>query len=163
MLRLVKLNLLLSFSVRAMSQNTAEGQKNVLGGALQLCGLDPLTGYFRDGYCVTGSSDVGRHVVAAAVTQEFLSFTKSRGNDLQTPHGSSFPGLKPGDRWCLCALRWREAFEAGVAPPVDLAATSAAALRFVTLTQLAAHALTPEQAQQAVARLNDTSASVPAQ
>jgi uncharacterized protein (DUF2237 family) len=108
--------------------------KNVLGGELKLCGLSPKTGFYRDGYCRTGKHDTGRHVVAAMVTEEFLAFTKSRGNDLSTPRSDyDFPGLKPGDRWCLCALRWREAEEAGVAPPVDLAATHEKALEFIPL------------------------------
>jgi hypothetical protein len=125
------------------------GEVNVLGEQLQVCGTDPMTGFHRDGFCVTGPTDHGRHVVAARVTQEFLTFTKSRGNDLQTPHLPYFVGLKPGNAWCLCALRWKEAFEGGAAPPVDLAATSEAALRYVSLEQLAQHALTPEQAEKA--------------
>lgn len=125
------------------------GELNVLGEQLQVCGLDPLTGFYRDGFCVTGPDDHGRHVVAARVTQEFLTFTASRGNDLQSPRLPWFVGLKPGNSWCLCALRWKEAYEAGAAPPVDLAATSDAALRYVPLEALAKHALTPEQAQRA--------------
>ena len=95
-----------------------------------------MTGYYRDGYCRTDASDRGVHVVAAVVTDEFLDFTKSKGNDLSTPRGSSFPGLRAGDRWCLCALRWKEAFEAGKAPLVDLNATHESALKYVTLEQL---------------------------
>ncbi|MCE2927982.1 MAG: DUF2237 domain-containing protein [Rickettsiales bacterium] len=111
--------------------------KNVLGGELALCGLSPKTGFYRDGYCRTGAHDTGRHVVAAMVTEEFLAFTKSRGNDLSTPRPEyDFPGLKPGDRWCLCALRWKEAEEAGAAPPVDLAATHEKALEFIPLETL---------------------------
>jgi uncharacterized protein (DUF2237 family) len=109
---------------------------NVLGRALSLCGTSPMTGYYRDGYCRTDASDRGVHVVAAVVTDEFLDFTKSKGNDLSTPRGSSFPGLRAGDRWCLCALRWKEAFEAGKAPLVDLNATHESALKYVTLEQL---------------------------
>lgn len=111
----------------------AKQAKNVLGGPLSQYGLDPVTGYFRDGYCRTDQSDQGRHVVAAIVTSEFLKFTKSRGNDSMTPYPPQFPGLKPGDRWCLCALRWKEAYDAGVAPPVVLEATNEAALRYVTI------------------------------
>ena len=110
---------------------------NVLGTELLACSFDPLTGYFRDGCCNTQADDLGSHVICAKVTQEFLEFSKQRGNDLSTsmPH-YRFPGLKPGDRWCLCALRWKEAFEAGVAPQVFLEATHKRALDFVTLAWL---------------------------
>jgi uncharacterized protein len=111
--------------------------KNILGTTLELCSLKPMTGYYRDGYCNTGPSDNGTHVVAALITQEFLDFTKSRGNDLQTPIPDyDFPGLKPGDGWCLCALRWLEAERAGVAPPINLKATHANALEFIELETL---------------------------
>lgn len=116
--------------------------KNVLGGKLETCCTSPMTGFYRTGTCETGPLDVGTHVICAQLTAAFLSFTKSRGNDLVTPapeHG--FPGLQPGDRWCLCATRWREALEAGVAPPVILAATHEAALRYVSLQDLKKHAL----------------------
>lgn len=126
---------------------------NVLGEPLQVCGTDPMTGFYRDGYCVTGPDDHGRHVVAATVTREFLEFTASRGNDLMSPRLPYFMGLKPGNSWCLCALRWKEAFDAGRAPPVNLQATSDAALRYVTLEQLSQHALTPEQAEKAKQRI----------
>ncbi|MBU6362493.1 MAG: DUF2237 family protein [Chloroflexi bacterium] len=112
-------------------------EKNVLGAELALHCLSPKTGFYRDGYCRTGEADTGRHVVAAIVTQEFLEFTKSRGNDLQTPRPMvDFPGLKAGDRWCLCALRWREAHEAGVAPPIVLEATHEKALKYIPLETL---------------------------
>lgn len=115
---------------------------NVLGTALQACSFDPLTGYFRDGCCSTDENDLGSHVVCARVTDAFLRFSLARGNDLVTPrHEHRFAGLKPGDRWCLCALRWKEALDAGVAPPVHLEATHARVLDFVTLDQLQAHAL----------------------
>ncbi|NJL11652.1 MAG: DUF2237 domain-containing protein [Microscillaceae bacterium] len=115
---------------------------NVLGTALQTCSLDPLTGFYRDGCCHTGAEDRGTHVVCAKVSAEFLAFTRSRGNDLSTPIPHfRFPGLKPGDCWCLCALRWREAYEAGCAPPVMLAATHALALQYIPLEALMAHAL----------------------
>lgn len=120
----------------------ADTPLNVLGEALEICSTAPMTGFHRTGECLTGPDDIGSHVICARMTREFLEFTASRGNDLSTPaprHG--FPGLKPGDRWCLCALRWREALEAGVAPPVILAATHEAALRFVTLDVLRRHAL----------------------
>ena len=115
---------------------------NVLGTALLACSFDPLTGYFRDGCCHTDEQDHGTHVICARVTSEFLAYSLRRGNDLMTPRPEyRFAGLKPGDRWCLCALRWREALEAGVAPPVHLEATHARALDSVTLAQLKAHAL----------------------
>lgn len=111
--------------------------KNVLGTRLEQCSIDPLTGFYRDGYCRTGKADTGRHVVAAIITQEFLDFTKSQGNDLQTPNPAhNFPGLKVGDSWCLCALRWKEAEEAGVAPLLNLEATHEKALKFIPLEVL---------------------------
>lgn len=114
---------------------------NVLDTPLVKCCEDPPTGFYRDGRCVTGPSDTGTHVVCSVVTQEFLDFTGSRGNDLVTPRPESkFPGLKPGSKWCLCALRWREALEAGVAPPVILSATSDAALKYTTREALQGHA-----------------------
>ncbi len=115
--------------------------QNVLGTPLEVCGTAPMTGFYRDGCCETGPQDRGRHVVCAEVTAEFLEFTRRRGNDLSTPRPEyNFPGLRPGDRWCLCASRWQEALEAGVAPPVILAATHAAALQIVRLEDLQAHA-----------------------
>lgn len=108
--------------------------KNVLGTPLQQCSTKPLTGFYRDGYCRTGERDTGTHVIAATVTQEFLDFTQLRGNDLITPHPEyNFPGLKPGDCWCLCALRWKEAYTAGVATPVNLEATHEKALEYIPL------------------------------
>ena len=115
-------------------------EKNVLGTDLVPCSYDPLTGYFRDGCCNTDASDSGSHLVCVRVTKEFLLFAHARGNDLITPqHQYRFTGLKPGDRWCLCANRWREALEAGVAPPVILEATHANALEFVPMAQLEKH------------------------
>ena len=114
--------------------------KNVLGEELALCCESPMTGFFRTGCCETGPGDFGVHVVCAQMTREFLKFSKSRGNDLSTP-GEEFPGLKPGDRWCLCAARWKEAFDAGAAPPVVLAATHMSALEFASLDELQAHAV----------------------
>ena len=117
---------------------------NVLGTPLQACSYAPLTGYYRDGCCNTDAHDRGSHVICARVTRAFLDFSLARGNDLITPRPElRFAGLKPGDRWCLCALRWREAFEAGVAPPVVLASTHARALAFVTLAQLQSCSYTP--------------------
>ncbi len=112
-------------------------QKNVLGTALQTCSLDPLTGYTREGSCKVVDGDLGVHGVCVVVTEEFLEFSKSIGNDLSTPMPMyDFPGLKPGDRWCLCAPRWKEALEHDMAPPVDLMATHEAALEYATLEQL---------------------------
>ena len=110
---------------------------NVLGTPLIGCCTDPMTGFYRDGVCNTGPMDSGRHVVCAVMTEEFLTFTKSRGNDLSTPRPEyQFPGLKAGDGWCLCALRWKEAWEAGVAPPVKLEATHEKALEYVDFSAL---------------------------
>jgi uncharacterized protein len=114
--------------------------KNVLGTALVPCSYDPLTGYFRDGCCNTDESDLGSHLVCVRVTREFLAFSAARGNDLSTPRPQyRFAGLQPGDRWCLCANRWREALEAGAAPPVVLESTHIKALEFVTEAQLEKH------------------------
>jgi uncharacterized protein (DUF2237 family) len=114
--------------------------RNVLGGALADCSHDPLTGYFRNGCCETGPMDLGSHTVCAVLTADFLQFSYTRGNDLITPRPDfAFPGLRPGNRWCLCVNRWREAFEAGCAPPVVLEATHEAALRSVTIEMLTAH------------------------
>ncbi len=116
--------------------------RNVLGGVLRACSTDPETGFYRNGRCQTGPRDVGRHVVCAEMTEAFLTFSKRRGNDLVTPRPEmDFPGLEPGDRWCLCAARWQEAVAADVAPPVVLAATNEAALKVVDLEVLKAHAL----------------------
>lgn len=116
--------------------------KNVLGGELQTCSTEPMTGFYRDGCCNTGGQDHGLHVVCARMTREFLEFSRDRGNDLITPNPLyAFPGLKPGDRWCLCAARWKEAFDAGMAPDVVLASTHVSALEFASLEELQAHAL----------------------
>ena len=116
--------------------------RNVLGGELGLCCTAPMTGFYRDGYCRTGRDDVGLHTVCAEMTDDFLAFTRSRGNDLSTPQPAfGFPGLKAGDRWCLCVQRWKEALEEGKAPPVVLESTHFSALEFVNLEQLQAHAL----------------------
>jgi len=115
--------------------------KNVLGSELRPCGTDPMTGFYRDGCCHTGASDSGVHVVCAVMTADFLRFSKARGNDLSTPNAAyQFPGLKPGDRWCLCAGRWKEAYDAGQAPPVILEATHISALEFANLEELTHHA-----------------------
>ncbi|MFN3705171.1 MAG: DUF2237 family protein [Thermoflexales bacterium] len=128
-----------------LPSDTQPRARNVLGGELKPCSLQPLTGWYRDGCCNTGSGDYGLHLVCARVTQQFLEFSKQRGNDLITPRPEyGFPGLKDGDRWCLCVSRWLEALEAGCAPPVDLEATHIATLEFVDLKVLKQHALQPE-------------------
>lgn len=115
-------------------------QTNVLGTALQPCSFDPLTGWLRDGCCSSGSGDIGRHHVCAVVTAEFLAFSARAGNDLSTPRPDyGFPGLKPGDRWCLCSARWEEARAAGVAPSVVLESTHALAIEATHLGYLQAH------------------------
>jgi uncharacterized protein (DUF2237 family) len=115
--------------------------QNVLGGPLEACCHEPLTGFYRDGFCRTGASDRGVHVVCAEMTEEFLAFSVERGNDLVTPQPQfGFPGLVPGDRWCVCADRWAEALAAGVAPPVVLSACHASALEFASRAELEAHA-----------------------
>ncbi len=114
---------------------------NVLGGVLEPCSTRPVTGFYRDGCCNTGAEDLGLHTVCVVLTAEFLQFSKSRGNDLSTPMPQyGFPGLNPGDRWCLCASRWKEAFEAGVPPQVVLEATHAVTLHVVPLADLKRHA-----------------------
>lgn len=114
---------------------------NVLGLPLQSCCNQPLTGFYRDGYCRTGADDRGLHTVCAVVTESFLEFSKARGNDLSTPRPEfEFPGLQAGDRWCLCVERWHEAFEAGCAPAVILNACHISALEFVDLAHLESHA-----------------------
>jgi uncharacterized protein len=113
---------------------------NVLGTPLACCCTEPMTGYYRDGFCRTGPGDTGLHTVCAVMTADFLEFSKSRGNDLMTPAPEfQFPGLRPGDRWCLCFSRWAEALEAGIAPPVVLEATHSSVLEFVDLEDLEAH------------------------
>ena len=115
--------------------------KNVLGGPLESCCTLPMTGFYRDGFCHTGPEDAGQHTVCVKMTREFLAFSKKTGNDLSTPHPEfGFPGLKPGDYWCLCVARWEEAFLAGMAPQVVLAATHERALEVVTLEELKAFA-----------------------
>jgi uncharacterized protein (DUF2237 family) len=117
---------------------------NVLGGVLEPCSTRPVTGFYRDGCCNTGAEDIGLHTVCVVLTAEFLLFSKSRGNDLSTPMPQyGFPGLQPGDRWCLCASRWKEAFDADVAPQVVLEATHAVTLHVVPLADLKRHACRP--------------------
>jgi uncharacterized protein (DUF2237 family) len=120
-----------------MFQDEREPQKNVFGEPLAVCSESPRTGFFRDGCCNTGPQDVGSHTVCAVMTAEFLEFSKKAGNDLSTPaHEYGFPGLKAGDRWCLCAARWQQAFEAGRAPKVVLSATHERALEIAALPDL---------------------------
>ena len=116
--------------------------RNVLGGELQGCSTDPMTGFYRDGCCRTGSEDQGLHIICVEMTAEFLEFGKSRGNDLISPVPEfNFPGLNPGDRWCLCVTRWTEALEEGVAPPIVLEASQVSVLEFADLDDLKAHAV----------------------
>jgi uncharacterized protein (DUF2237 family) len=127
-----------------MSDPIKRPAKNVLGGELLACCYAPRTGFYRDGYCRTDEYDAGRHVVCVEVTQAFLEFSRSRGNDLSTPKPEwNFPGLVPGDRWCLCALRWKEALEADMAPRVILEACHEMALKYVALEDLQEHAVCP--------------------
>ena len=122
--------------------------KNVLGTKLKSCCYDPMTGFFRDGFCQTGPTDFGTHVICARMTTEFLTYTKSRGNDLSTPMPMyNFPGLKPDDQWCLCATRWKEAMIAGAAPPVILESTHERALAIVTMEELKKYAILPKSAK----------------
>jgi hypothetical protein len=116
--------------------------KNVLGEPLEYCSIKPMTGFTRSGSCETGSEDVGNHTVCVQVTREFLEFSRNAGNDLSTPLPEyGFPGLRPGDRWCLCAPRWQEALDAGAAPRVVLRATHERALEAIALKDLKSHAL----------------------
>lgn len=133
----MKFLLILLLCEFAMAQNMSLPPKNVLGTTLKKCCDSPKTGFYRDGFCHTGPQDHGTHVACATLTKEFLEFTKSRGNDLITPRPEwNFPGLKPGDKWCLCALRLLEAKKAGVAPKLDLEATHEKMLEFAGITDL---------------------------
>lgn len=115
--------------------------RNVLGTELETCSMSPITGFFRDGCCRNGPGDVGLHLVCTRVTEEFLQFSAAQGNDLSTPRPEwDFPGLQPGDQWCVCVERWKEAMEAGYAAPVVLAATHISTLEFVSLEELQQHA-----------------------
>ena len=115
-------------------------QKNVLGKELQACCMDPVTGYYRDGFCHSFSDDMGKHLVCVRITEAFLAYSKSVGNDLSTPVPEyQFPGLKEGDQWCLCAARWQEAFEAGLAPKVVLESTHENALSEASLSDMMSH------------------------
>ncbi len=118
-----------------------EPDVNVVGGELLPCSADPLTGFYRNGCCSTGPEDFGSHTVCAVMTDDFLTFSREAGNDLSTPRPEwGFPGLQPGDRWCVCASRWLEAYRAGCAPPVVLAATHARTLDVAAVDALLAHA-----------------------
>jgi hypothetical protein len=123
-------------------ENDVSDARNVLGGPLQVCSVSPMAGFVRDGVCHTGPQDLGSHTVCVQMTATFLAYSLQRGNDLVTPVPEyGFPGLKAGERWCMCALRWLDAAEAGVAPPVVLDATHACALQKVALADLQYHAL----------------------
>ncbi|ADB77424.1 DUF2237 family protein [Geodermatophilus obscurus] len=125
-----------------MSEPEADVERNVLGGLLQPCSTDPLTGYYRTGVCSSGPEDVGSHTVCAVVSAEFLDLQRRLGNDLSTPRPEyGFPGLRPGDRWCVVAVRWMQAYQAGAASGVVLAATNARALEVVPLEALRQHAV----------------------
>ena len=120
-------------------------QRNVLGEVLEPCSFEPLTGYYRDGCCSSGTDDSGAHVVCAIMNDEFLRFSKNKGNDLTTPQpGFSFPGLRAGDRWCVCALRWIEAVSAGVIAKIDLNATHESILKYVSLETLVLYSISCE-------------------
>lgn len=128
-----------------MRNTEVEAGRNVFNQPLVPCSFDPLTGFFRDGCCRTNEDDAGTHVVCAIMTAEFLAFSLERGNDLSTPRPEwGFPGLQPGDQWCLCALRWKEAFQAGVAPGVVLESTNRRALELIPLEELRKHAWEPD-------------------
>jgi uncharacterized protein len=126
----------------------------VVGGELLECSAEPLTGFFRDGCCATGPEDIGGHTVCAIITERFLTFSRRVGNDLSTPRPQlGFPGLRPGDRWCVCAARWLEAHESGCAPPVLLAATHERALELIEIDTLLAYAIEPEGSEPATSGL----------
>lgn len=126
-----------NIKTKSSKKMTAIAQLNVLGTPIAMASMNPITGFYRNGYCQTGANDSGLHVVAAVVTEAFLNYSLAKGNDLISGYpANGFPGLKPGDIWCLCVLRWKEAYDAGVAPPVVLEATNIKALQFVTLEQL---------------------------
>ncbi len=131
-----------STSATAVRDAGPMGERNVLGGQLEPCGADPLTGFFRDGYCNSSPEDVGSHTICAVVTTDFLDHQRSIGNDLSTPRPEyGFPGLLPGERWCVTALNWARAFNDGVAAPVVLASTNEVVLRIVPLAALEEHAV----------------------
>lgn len=128
-----------------MTDTSEQGEApalNILGETLEPCCFDPMTGFYRDGHCNTGEDDIGRHTVCVVMTEGFLRFSKSRGNDLATPRPEfGFPGLRPGDRWCLCAERWKEAHDAGTAPRVVLSATHIESLSVIPIGDLKSHAI----------------------
>jgi len=127
---------------RSSGEDPGRAARNVLGEALEICSIKPMTGFYRDGCCNTGREDIGSHTVCVVMTAAFLEFSKSRGNDLSTPLPEfGFPGLKPGDRWCLCAARWQEALDANQAPRVVLRATHDGALLHCSLSDLKRFAL----------------------
>jgi uncharacterized protein (DUF2237 family) len=130
------------FFLQVSGESHVSDARNVLGSVLQVCSVSPMTGFARDGVCHTGPQDIGSHTVCVQMTEAFLEYSKSRGNDLSTPVPElDFPGLQAGDRWCVCAARWLEAAEDGMAPPVVLNATHERALKTVSLGDLKYHAL----------------------
>jgi len=136
------------FFGRSIQETKVSEARNVLGGLLQVCSVSPMTGFMRDGICHTGLQDIGSHTVCVQITDAFLQYSQSRGNDLVTPVPEyDFPGLQAGDRWCVCAARWLEAAEDGVAPPVVMEATHARALQTVALADLEYHALRHSDSQ----------------
>jgi len=131
-----------SSAIEPSSGAGPDGPRNVLGDPLAICGCQPMTGWFRDGSCRSDPSDQGRHTVCCEVNEAFLSYSRALGNDLSTPMPAySFPGLKPGDRWCVCASRWLQAYEDGMAPPVRLEACEASTLEVIPLELLRRHAV----------------------
>merc|ERR1712136_392303 len=149
-IKMRSLLIVLVFVLVTMAKVVSSRQRNVHGNSLALCSSDPMTGWYRDGYCNTDDRDGGAHVVCAEMTAEFLAYTRSLGNDLSTPHRPSFPGLSPGDFWCLCATRWQEAAQgSGVGPRVNLAATNENALRHrgVTMNLLERHSVDQSSGQ----------------
>ena len=135
-LLLIFIFFILFFNDNIENIENIEDQNNIYGNVLETCSTDPMTGWKRDGKCNTDEHDQGTHTVCAQVTDEFLEYTKSQGNDLSTPNKNGFPGLKEGDKWCLCALRWREAYKAGKAPLLDLNATNSKTFDYVDIEKL---------------------------
>ena len=138
--KLVRMSTSTSNQPKPPTPSPLTDRKNVLGGPLECCCQSPQTGFYRDGFCRTGPGDYGVHTVCAVVTKEFLEYTKGQGNDLMTPR-SGFPGLKPGDKWCLCVSRWKEAVDAGCAPRVVLKACDEASLKVAPLELLKKYAV----------------------
>jgi len=128
------------YTVDDEEDKSEKNAKNIEGNKLEICGTNPMTGWFRDGYCKTDEYDQGTHTVCSTMTNDFLNFTKRRGNDLTTPSDNNFPGLKQGDKWCLCARRWKEAYDKNLAPPVNINATNYQTEKHIDLNILKNHA-----------------------